>query len=101
MQDITLRYERPSGYESHKKMNATWFLYAVLTQNQSGFSRAIIIKWTNAFEEFIKKHPEILSEPIDNVDHSSNFIAIKIKEIPREFIHFKFDHKELMPYISD
>ena len=91
MQDITFRYERPSGYECHKKMNATWFLYGVLTLNKDRFSRAIIVKWTNALEDYAKKHPEIVSSPIPNVDNSSDFTTIKIKNIPEEFIVFNYD----------
>lgn len=93
-QDITFRDVRPNGRKCDlSKVNAKWFLYGVLSQDKKGFSRAILIKWVNAFEEYIRKHPEILSEPIWNNDGSSCFRTVKIQRIPNEFIVFFYDSK--------
>ena len=92
-QDITLRFIRPSGRTCDlAKINAKWFLYGVLSEDNKGFSRAIIIKWTNSFEEYLAKHPEILSEETQNKDGSSTFKSIKIRDIPPEFVVFSYDY---------
>lgn len=94
-QDITLRYIRPSGRKCDlSKINAKWFLYGVLSQDKKNFSRVILLKWTNAFENYLLKHREILSEPIWNDDGSSAFKTVKIRDIPQEFIEFCYDYKK-------
>ena len=93
-QDVTFRDERPSGRKCDlSKINAKWFLYGVLAENKQVFSRAIILKWTNSFEDYLHNHPEILGEPIWNDDYSSSFRPIKIQDIPQQFIEFCYDYQ--------
>ncbi len=99
--DFTLRDERPyTGYkaEAHKLLRAyrnghniaKYYAYGHVNSDETGFDKFRLIK----IKAFLKKWdnnelPE--SQTIPNPDHSSDFLAWRFKDIPKECIFWELN----------
>lgn len=97
-QDITFRFERPSGTGSDVstrqdrpfKTCVDWFIYGVLSKTHTSLQRVIVVNWKK-FAAYLQNHPDLLSSPIRNIDDSSTFKTVKITDIPEDCIIFLCD----------